>query len=98
MVDDFAHNAEKIADKAGGLFAALEFPLDVAVVDLGLPKLSGLELIRRVRADVATFAQPNQLSVGMDYVLVNGTPIRRDGVSFSGGDLRPGRMAKPSLR
>jgi N-acyl-D-amino-acid deacylase len=26
-------------------------------------------------ADVATFAQPNQLSVGMDYVLVNGVPV-----------------------
>jgi N-acyl-D-aspartate/D-glutamate deacylase len=26
-------------------------------------------------ADVATFAQPNQLSVGMDYVLVNGIPV-----------------------
>jgi N-acyl-D-aspartate/D-glutamate deacylase len=25
--------------------------------------------------DVATFAQPNQLSVGMDYVLVNGVPV-----------------------
>ena len=26
-------------------------------------------------ADVATFEQPNQLSVGMDYVLVNGVPV-----------------------
>ena len=25
--------------------------------------------------DVATFAQPNQLSVGMDYVLVNGVAV-----------------------
>ena len=33
-----------------GLFAALEYPLDVAIVDLGLPNLPGLELIRRVRA------------------------------------------------
>jgi two-component system response regulator PhoP len=37
-------------DGEEGLFAALEYPLDVAIVDLGLPKLSGLELIRRVRA------------------------------------------------
>jgi two-component system response regulator PhoP len=36
-------------DGEEGLFAALEFPLDVAIVDLGLPKVSGLELIRRVR-------------------------------------------------
>ena len=33
-----------------GLFAALEYPLDVAIIDLGLPRLPGLELIRRVRA------------------------------------------------
>jgi len=37
------------SDGEEGVFAALEFPLDVAIVDLGLPKVSGLELIRRVR-------------------------------------------------
>ena len=37
------------ADGEEGLFAALEFPLDVAIVDLDLPKISGLEVIRRVR-------------------------------------------------
>jgi two-component system response regulator PhoP len=38
------------ADGEEGLFAGLEYPIDVAVVDLGLPKLSGLEVIRRLRA------------------------------------------------
>ncbi|HZO22346.1 MAG TPA: response regulator transcription factor [Steroidobacteraceae bacterium] len=38
------------SDGEEGLFAGVEFPLDVAVVDLGLPKLPGLELIRRLRA------------------------------------------------
>jgi two-component system response regulator PhoP len=38
------------ADGEDGLFAGLEYPIDVAVVDLGLPKLSGLEVIRRLRA------------------------------------------------
>ena len=33
-----------------GLFAGREYPLDVAVIDLGLPGISGLELIRRLRA------------------------------------------------
>ena len=37
------------SDGEEGLFAALEFPLDVAIIDLGLPKLPGLEVIRRVR-------------------------------------------------
>ncbi len=38
-------------DGEEGLFAGLEYPLDVAIVDLGLPKLSGLDLIRRLRAE-----------------------------------------------
>ena len=37
------------ADGEDGLFQASELPLDIAVVDLGLPKLDGVELIRRVR-------------------------------------------------
>jgi two-component system, OmpR family, response regulator PhoP len=38
------------SDGEEGLFAGLEYPIDVAVVDLGLPKLPGLEVIRRWRA------------------------------------------------
>ena len=41
---DVAHDGEE------GLFAGLEYPLDVAIIDLGLPKLAGLEVIRRLRA------------------------------------------------
>lgn len=38
------------ADGEEGLYAGNEYPLDIAVIDLGLPKLSGLELIRKLRA------------------------------------------------
>ena len=38
------------ADGEEGLFAGKEYPLDIAVIDLGLPKLSGLDLIRGLRA------------------------------------------------
>jgi two-component system, OmpR family, response regulator PhoP len=44
------HAVDVAADGEEGLYAALEYPIDVAIVDLGLPKLSGLELIRRLRA------------------------------------------------
>jgi two-component system, OmpR family, response regulator PhoP len=37
-------------DGEEGLFAGMEYPLDVAIIDLGLPKLAGLEVIRRLRA------------------------------------------------
>lgn len=36
-------------DGEDGLYAGLEYPVDVAVIDLGLPKIPGLELIRRLR-------------------------------------------------
>lgn len=43
------------ADGEEGLYLGSEFPFDVAVIDLGLPKLSGIELIQRLRAAGKTF-------------------------------------------
>ena len=43
-------NVDVASDGEEGLFAGLEYPIDVAVIDLGLPKLPGLEVIRRLRA------------------------------------------------
>jgi two-component system response regulator PhoP len=34
-----------------GLYIATEYPLDAAIVDLGLPDISGMEVIRRLRKD-----------------------------------------------
>ncbi|MGD8643742.1 MAG: response regulator transcription factor [Chromatiales bacterium] len=38
-------------DGQEGLFMASEYPLDLAIVDLGLPGLPGLDVIRRLRDD-----------------------------------------------
>src|SRR6185503_6708972 len=43
------------ANGEDGLWAGLEYPRDVAIIDLGLPKLPGLEVIRRLRAQNRTF-------------------------------------------
>ncbi len=43
------------ADGEEGLYAGREYPVDIAIVDLGLPKLPGLELIRTLRAERKTF-------------------------------------------
>jgi two-component system response regulator PhoP len=43
------------ADGEEGLFFGIEYPIDVAVVDLGLPKLPGIEVIRRWRAQGRRF-------------------------------------------
>jgi two-component system response regulator PhoP len=44
------HVVEVAADGEEGLYYGQEFPLDLAVIDIGLPKMSGLELVRRFRA------------------------------------------------
>lgn len=43
------------ADGEDGLFLGSEYPYDVAVIDLGLPKLSGIEVIKRLREKNITF-------------------------------------------
>ena len=45
---DLCHDGES------GLFHLQEYPLDLAVVDLGLPKLDGIELIKRARKSGVT--------------------------------------------
>ena len=50
------HAVDVAADGEEGLYAALEYPIDVAIVDLGLPKVSGLDIIRRLRAAGKTYA------------------------------------------
>jgi two-component system response regulator PhoP len=39
------------ADGEEGLYYGQQFPLDLAVIDIGLPKISGIELIRRFRSN-----------------------------------------------
>ncbi len=43
------------ANGEDGLHCAREYPLDLAIVDLGLPLLSGLEVIRKTRAAGKSF-------------------------------------------
>ena len=42
-------------DGEEGLFQATEVPFDAAIIDLGLPRLSGIDLIRQARARGAVF-------------------------------------------
>lgn len=43
------------ADGEEGLYCGREYALDLAIIDLGLPKLPGLELIRKLRAESKAF-------------------------------------------
>lgn len=40
---------EQAADGREGLYFALEYPIDLAIIDLGLPEISGLDVIRQLR-------------------------------------------------
>jgi len=46
---------EQAGDGREGLYFALEYPIDLAVVDLGLPEMSGLDVIREVRDKGKTY-------------------------------------------
>ncbi|WP_456403896.1 response regulator transcription factor [Thiolapillus sp.] len=46
---------EQAADGAEGLFLGRELPMDIAIVDLGLPDISGMEIIRTLRKEGKDF-------------------------------------------
>jgi two-component system, OmpR family, response regulator PhoP len=45
------YRVDEAADGEEGLFLAREYPIDLAIVDLGLPKLNGIAIVQRLRAD-----------------------------------------------
>ena len=45
------YRVDQAADGDDGLFQAREYPVDLAIVDLGLPKKSGLEVVKSLRTD-----------------------------------------------
>ncbi len=46
---------EQAADGREGLYFALEYPVDLAIIDLGLPEISGLDVIREARDKGKTY-------------------------------------------
>ncbi len=45
------YRVDQAADGENGLFQAREYPVDLAIVDLGLPKLPGIELVKALRSE-----------------------------------------------
>jgi two-component system response regulator PhoP len=45
------YTVDRAEDGREGLYYAREYPIDLAIVDLGLPTMSGVELIQALRAD-----------------------------------------------
>jgi two-component system, OmpR family, response regulator PhoP len=44
------YRVDEAGDGAEGLFLAQEYPFDLAIVDLGLPKVNGLSIVQRLRS------------------------------------------------
>ncbi|QNM95823.1 response regulator transcription factor [Chitinimonas koreensis] len=51
QLEEDGYRVDEAADGEDGLFQASEYPVDLAIVDLGLPKLSGLAVVQKLRAD-----------------------------------------------
>lgn len=45
------YRVDEVANGEDGLYQAREYPIDLLIIDLGLPRLSGIEVIERLRAD-----------------------------------------------
>ena len=45
------YRVDEAGDGEEGLFLAREYPFDLAIVDLGLPKLNGLTIVQRLRGE-----------------------------------------------
>ena len=52
---DAGFGVEQAADGREGLYFALEYPIDLAIIDLGLPEISGLDVIRQLRENCMSF-------------------------------------------
>jgi two-component system response regulator PhoP len=51
QLEQAGYKVERSTDGREGLYYAREYPVDLAIVDLGLPSMSGVELIKQLRAD-----------------------------------------------
>lgn len=49
IFSDEGFAVDQAADGENGLYMAIEYPVDIAIVDLGLPGTSGIEIIRKTR-------------------------------------------------
>lgn len=45
------YSVDSAADGKEGLYLGSEHPYDIAIIDIGLPEINGIELIQRLRAD-----------------------------------------------
>ncbi|NNJ92684.1 MAG: response regulator transcription factor [Gammaproteobacteria bacterium] len=52
---DKGYSVDAAADGREGLFLGSEYPMDLAIIDIGLPEMSGIEVIRELRKQQKNF-------------------------------------------
>jgi two-component system response regulator PhoP len=55
LLEQAGHDCELAADGAEALYFARDYSFDMAIVDLGLPKVDGIEVIQTLRAEQFSF-------------------------------------------
>ena len=75
---DSGHVVQAVANAEEALYQVAQFNHDLAVIDLGLPGISGLELIRRLRSQDKTFPILNHTALGNWQDKVEGLPAGAD--------------------
>jgi len=51
QLESESYQVDVSADGEEGYYLASEYPIDAAIIDIGLPKISGIEVIQKLRAD-----------------------------------------------
>ncbi|TDU32086.1 two-component system response regulator PhoP [Panacagrimonas perspica] len=109
MFSDEGFAVDQAADGENGLYMATEYPVDIAIVDLGLPGTSGIDIIRKARKAGRSFpililtardgwqSKVEGLEAGADDYLVK--PFHREELLARARALlrRSGGWAQPQL-
>jgi two-component system, OmpR family, response regulator PhoP len=109
MFADEGFAVDQAADGENGLYMATEYPVDIAIIDLGLPGTSGIEIIRKARKAGRSFpililtardgwqSKVEGLEAGADDYLVK--PFHREELLARARALlrRSGGWAQPQL-
>ena len=100
---------EQAADGRQGRYCAVEYPVDLAIIDLGLPEIAGIDIIRAVREAGKTYPilvltardrwqdKVNGLSAGADDYVVKPFHFEELNARLSALLRRSGGWASPLL-